>query len=620
MQEKPKNPFFGLTAMLSLLVNSIKDSSISHYLQTAWREAQSNIEFRQLFNVIGFAIGDVANRQHNIFGTKEMPGGGNSKSDRWIEYLTFVLTNVPAQFIAFIPLFVEFVGLRELITYQIRTKKHSKNITGTWGLLKLIMNSDIVYKAFLEYLAQKISEGTPFEKWLIAKFLHTPSFKQRKKVDRKNPDNISKRPLQTQTKDKMNILNKLCLDLSGIMGWEVIRKDNFVIFAGLKKWKQQYNGDLAVVLFSQKKILDFNVSDFSKWYNCRAGGERRMVRRWVMDKDNKVKDPAYNEIAKWILNWEAMKENKQQEARNLTEKERTIGLTEDEKFRKEKVVRQAKVTTGAATLFSELESILNGQNVDVTLMESIFNKIKFDVMVRTAVDFSGSMSGKPLQIAALAATAAVMKQNDDAYDLIMGFASTYKVWSNQIPAEVSVNPYMRGSATTKMKLIDRKDSFYDNYKRVLGALQQGQPQSTDPVQIAKAFKNWCDEARTDPTERARRVEEIKSCPVLLIISDGDFNCEDSPSSSMAKLQMHLKEWFDYEPLFVIWNIPRYGEGSDTSKKFIYLKNVISLNTFNPTTINNIFSKITSMEVADSFIELKTLFLNERYDLVKQATI
>jgi len=345
-----------------------------------------------------------------------------------------------------------------------------------------------------------------------------------------------------------------------------------------------------------------------------------MVGRWVMDKDDKVRDEKYKNLAAWILEWETMKEAKQQESRNLAEKERTVGLTVDEKILKEKVDRQAKVTTGAETLFSVLEKIMEqGARVDKILLESVYNKLQFNVKTRVCVDFSGSMrglGGRPIRTAAIAATAATMLQNDNQYDLIMGFSRSYRIWSSMIEAEVATNHFMRGS-TEKVKLIDRKDSFYDNYLRVLRAYQNGEAAHTDPCQIALAFKDWVDKS-PNAEERSARIEEIQSCPVMLIISDGDFNCSNTPGSSMAKLQSDLKHWFNYEPIFVIWNIPY--SGSDSSKKFEYQGNIIHVTTWNISTINNIFTKLSSMDIVDQFIELKTLSENNRYDLVKAAVI
>ena len=143
-KQKPvnDNPFYNKRELFSLYQNGNK-SSISSILDKAWKECVTK-EDREVFHSICFGIGDITNREHNIFRQKHIKAeqGGNSQVSSWMEYLTWLIKNHENQFIKFLPLIVEYVGLRELTTYQVKTTKFKKNVESYFGLLPLIQSKE----------------------------------------------------------------------------------------------------------------------------------------------------------------------------------------------------------------------------------------------------------------------------------------------------------------------------------------------------------------------------------------------------------------------------------------------------------------------------------------------
>lgn len=607
-----ENPFYGKQNLFALYQNGTK--TIAPYLTKAWQECSSK-EDRQLFHTICFGVGDITNRQHNIFGKDKVDDGGNSANVQWLEYLNWLFTNNKQQFIKFLPLMVEYVGLRELTTFQIKTTKYKKNISGSFGLLKLIQSDTLVYSALLDLLVNYIKGNNPFYKTQVAKFVHIPRYSKRQKTTKEGKKD-GLRDLQSQTKEKMKVYQKLVTDLSGKMNWLVEVKDKYTSFTGYRNWQKQYNGDLEFVLFSTNKINEFDQEQFTNWLNTLPSGARYRVRRRLFD-GNDVEKTKWAKLATWFKSWEKFKEDKQKEQRVLQEKAKTVGLSDEEKIRLAKVSKEAKVTTGGSTLYSELESIINGNQSQITL-ESIFNKMNFDVKVRVVADYSGSMNGRPKLVASLLATAALLKSDSD-YDLLIGFSSDYKIWSSGSSVSAAQNKFLKGSQTKVEKFIDKTASFYENFQRVYAAYQSGTASATYIDQVSKAFKDWVN-STSDAVEKQARIEDILSCPVLMLISDGDLNNSGSPQASLNKFKMDLKQWFGYEPLIVIWDIPRTGDGNNTSSKFEGVENVIHITTYNLSVVNQIFTKLNDLDVIDIYTPLKSLFLSNRYDLVKSKTI
>ena len=71
------NPFTGLRCCLAL--QQASNALITEeMLDNAWLEVRRDKQRREMFYSLLFSIGDVANRQHNIFKGKKVDNGGNS--------------------------------------------------------------------------------------------------------------------------------------------------------------------------------------------------------------------------------------------------------------------------------------------------------------------------------------------------------------------------------------------------------------------------------------------------------------------------------------------------------------------------------------------------------------
>src|SRR5687768_5981270 len=82
-----ENPFHGMGHLLNMFSqlpkasDSITKAQVHEYLTNAWSECNSK-ERREAFFTVLFSIGDIQNREHNVFkekGIKNVDGGGHSK-------------------------------------------------------------------------------------------------------------------------------------------------------------------------------------------------------------------------------------------------------------------------------------------------------------------------------------------------------------------------------------------------------------------------------------------------------------------------------------------------------------------------------------------------------------
>ncbi len=603
-----ENPFYGLKSLFALFQNGVK-GSIVKYLDAARREAGDNNMFIQLFHIICFSLGDITNRQHNIFKSK-VDSGGNAANPQWIEYVSWLINAEPKTFVKFLPLIVEYVGLRELVTLQIKTNK--KSITGVWGLLNIIQNNPIAYTGLIKLLAKYIRGNNPFMKHQVAKFVHIPRSSAR--IAKKKDGTVTgKRQLQNRTKDKMKCYHRLVLDLSKEMEWLVDVKENYTAFVGYKEWQKQYNQNLEFVLFSTGKIAEFDKEQFVNWINTLPSGARYRVRRRLLDGDDKPKTKWTN-LSKWFLDWEKSKLKLQQEKRILEAKASTVGLSDNEKAQLAKVTKDAKVTVGATSLFSYLEQFLQGKATDVTI-QAILDKVEFNVPLLPIVDCSGSMNGRPMQIARLLTTLALLKNPNKMDNLLFRFGTATDCITDQSTALTSNNRFMGKQSVVVSKLVDREADFQTNFNSV-GAFVNASMGSTNFTGIAENIRKWVDSS-TSEVEKAHRREQVSDYQVMLVISDGDLNNSHSAAASMADFQMKMRQWFSWDGVIVLWDVPKLGDSVNKSGYFDNIENVIHICTYNMSTINQVFTKISDMDVIDIYTPLKSLYQSNRYDLVRE---
>ena len=603
-----ENPFYGLSMLKALLHNK---NNMAQYLANAWNEAKSNIMFRQLFHLICFSVGDI-DRQHNIFGKQKVESDGQGLNQQWIMYLQFLLKTDVKQFVQFLPLIVEYVGLKELTTLQIKTQRKTKKIIGSYGLLTSIMANEVAYSALLNLLSDYSNSNNPFKRMLVAKFVKIPRYSKRKATKL----GTEKRSLQPETVKKMNAYNRLLLDLSAKMGWEVHNASSNINFVGYRNFQKQYNQDQEYVLFSTGRINDFDQEQFLTWLNATPAGARYRVKRRLFDKDgNPIQK--WGKLASWFTEWDKLKQQAQAEKRNLEAKASTTVLSDEEKVRLQKVTKDAKVTTGGFNLFDFMNDFVN-RKVDDTTVNALVDKVVFNVPILPVFDGSGSMSGRPIIIARLAAALALMKNPDTFTNVLFGFGSAAYCFTDKSEGRKAPNQFMIGQSVKIDKLVDRTATLSQNFNN-LSSIVNSNYGSTDLSGVAERVRKWTEEAE-DSVEKAHRIEQLQQYRVVLVISDGDLNNYRSQAQSMSSFVMKMKQYFGWEPIVVLWEIPKAGDSMNKSGYFDNIQNVIHVTTWNMSTINNIFTKIHDMDVIDTYTELKSMYQHERYKLVKENTL
>lgn len=626
MQQKTaENPFYGKSALLHLMQQSTKKVGLGVALNNAWNECKGSKILREAFFVIVFSIGDITNRQHNIFGKKKVDSGGNSLREQFMSCMKWMVKTCPEQYHEFLKndLFRQYSCLFNVLGTQVRTKKGSKQVLEVINMLEGVNQT-----AVAEYMAKIIRSANPVEKTIIAKWLVNPRVSKRQGKDRKTGEKKGTRNLQDATKALAGVRIGFYLELSKIMKWEVKKHKHNFQFIGLSAWKKEYNGELESVLFSSQKIKEFDETQFTKWLNTLPSGARYRVRRRLLGEKDALKGKWISnfggDMGTWFLNWEKFKDEAQQEQRNLEEQVRQGDTSAETKEKLAKVKKEAKVTTGGDTLFSAFEKILSGKITQTEFnqaAQSILDKVKFEVPVLVIADRSGSMTsnsgGLPMKMAQLATTMAMLKNPSDELDnVVVTFGSSADFYTDNSKGIQQQNRFMKGQSVKINKLVDRTADFVTNLNTV-STVVRGMNEGTHFNTVAQAFKKWLDSA-PDETEKSLRREMIQAYPVFLVMSDGDLNNSGDATRSMAQFQQDMLQWFGWNGVVVVWNVST--DDAPRVDHFQGLQNVVHYFGFNAGIINTVFSKIHDLDIVDIFTPLKSLHESNRYDLVKASTL
>ena len=113
--KKSENPFYGLRNCLKLQQASTDVAIPESLIDAAWNEVKNNKDNRALFYSILFSIGDITNRQHNIF-HKKVDNGGSANREAFYTITKWMWKNDKNQFIKFLnaQLFNEYACFDEL--------------------------------------------------------------------------------------------------------------------------------------------------------------------------------------------------------------------------------------------------------------------------------------------------------------------------------------------------------------------------------------------------------------------------------------------------------------------------------------------------------------------------
>lgn len=601
--KKSENPFKGLRKCLELAnANYVTE----FMLDDAYAEVFMDKDKKALFYSIIFNIGDITNREHNIFRKNKVDGGGQAERENFYTCLNWMIKTDYAQFVKFLNagLFNEYTCFDHLFRNRISTVKNTTTINGQYHML-----ANPQYREDLaNYVVSVINGNNPFNKTLIAKFLTLPRFGKRSKHSRMLPETYK------VMKDKADFLALL----SQKMGWDYQLTPTYCRFDGYRTWRKQYNSDLESVLFSTGKILEFDELEFKNWLNKLPSQARFRVKNRVTYsvKNKGSMDLKWPVLNKWFVEWEQYKASMQEEQRKLEEKVRQgIAAVEDlEKL--EKVKKEAKVTVGANNFKTIYEDICDGK-IDWLKVESFLNKINLEYNNLVIVDESGSMTGAPYNFATFLASIMLVKNPDDfgrnmlftfshgcrlhsAINLEAGDKPSNRFWgrceSRQIPSQPFVIP---------------EKSFKENYQRIdsymRAAFESG---GTYPETIATWFAG---QFKTNPD----LIDELKNYPVITIISDGDFSNSLGAKRAILDFQKIMEENVGFCPFIILMEVT--GRSYTDARKFEGVDNFLWINS-NPAQIEQVLVNFKDIDMMDVYASLQSMFRSNRYAPVRENVL
>ena len=601
--KKSENPFKGLRKCLELAnANHVTE----FMLDDAYAEVFMDKDKKALFYSIIFNIGDITNREHNIFRKNKVDGGGQAERENFYTCLNWMIKTDYAQFVKFLNagLFNEYTCFDHLFRNRISTVKNSTTINGQYHML-----ANPQYREDLaNYVVSVINGNNPFNKTLIAKFLTLPRFGKRSGHSRMLPETYK------VMKDKADFLALL----SQKMGWDYQLTPTYCRFNGYRTWRKQYNSDLESVLFSTGKILEFDELEFKNWLNKLPSQARFRVKNRVTYsvKDKGSMDLKWPNLSKWFAEWEQYKASMQEEQRKLEEKVRQgIAAVEDlEKL--EKVKKEAKVTVGANNFKTIYEDICDGR-IDWLKVESFLNKINLEYNNLVIVDESGSMTGAPYNFATFLASIMLVKNPDDfGRNMLFTFShgcrlhSAINLESDGMPSNRFWGRCNSRQIPSQPFVIPEK-SFKENYKRIdsymRAAFQSG---GTYPETIATWFAQ---EFKSNPD----LIDELKNYPVITIISDGDFSNSLGAKQAILNFQKTMEENIGFCPFIILMEVT--GRSYTDARKFEGVDNFLWINS-NPAQIEQVLVNFKDIDMIDVYASLQSMFRSNRYAPVRENVL
>lgn len=601
--KKSENPFKGLRKCLELAnANYVTE----FMLDDAYAEVFMDKDKKALFYSIIFNIGDITNREHNIFRKNKVDGGGQAERENFYTCLNWMIKTDYAQFVKFLNagLFNEYTCFDHLFRNRISTVKNSTTINGQYHML-----ANPQYREDLaNYVVSVINGNNPFNKTLIAKFLTLPRFGKRSKHSRMLPETYN------VMKDKANFLALL----SQKMGWDYQLTPTYCRFDGYRTWRKQYNSDLESVLFSTGKILEFDELEFKNWLNKLPSQARFRVKNRVTYsvKDKGSMDLKWPVLNKWFVEWEQYKTSMQEEQRKLEEKVRQGIASLEDQEKLEKVKKEAKVTVGANNFKTIYEDICNG-TIDWLKVESFLNKINLEYNNLVIVDESGSMTGAPYNFATFLASIMLVKNPDDfGRNMMFTFSHGCRLHS-AINLEAEGRPSNRFWGRCESRQIPSQPfvipekSFKENYQRIDSYMRAAfECGGTYPETIATWFAG---QFKTNPD----LIDELKNYPVITIISDGDFSNSLGAKRAILDFQKIMEENVGFCPFIILMEVT--GRSYTDARKFEGVENFLWINS-NPAQIEQVLVNFKDMDMMDVYASLQSMFRSNRYAPVRENVL
>lgn len=604
-----ENPFYGMRNCLQLF-NNLNGTITTSMLDSCYEEVKNDKAKKELFYSLLFAVGDITNRQHNIFKGMKIDNGGNANRESFWTIFLWMKEKHYDQFVKFLNagLFNEYTCFDFLFRSRVQTK--GKRIVKVYDIF-----SDTKYcNDLANYLYKVINGNNPFNKHLIAKFLTLPRLSKRS----------NHKKMLDETKSIMEHKAQFLINLSKLMGWEYIVNGVYTNFKGYRQWKQAYNQELESVLFSSKSILTYDKEQFLEWFDKLPAQARFRVKNRILYSMKEDETPKYPQMMKWYHEWEKNKEAKQAEQRVLEEKVRQGQATEEDKVKLQKVKKEAKVNIGATNFNDLYNDILSGR-IDKLKLESFINKVNLPYNSLVIIDDSGSMRGAPFNFASFIASVCLVKNPDDDARNLLGFFNNRSHWHGYIDTTVkrSPNSLLRTQVaqTKKSPFVDPTKSFYDNFLNIHSfchsVFQSG---CTNISSIPEGLKIEC-------YKEPAVLDALKSYPIWTIISDGEWNNLRSPEASINDFFRKCENYFGFRPYIVAIDIANPKGWSQYSPnilaqradRFSGIDNFMYIPS-NPAMIEQFLTNFKDMDVFDVYTPLQSIYRSNRYELVRKNTL
>ena len=599
--KKQENPFYGLKHCLSIFQGT---SITEGLLDRAWLEVRDDKVKKEMFYSLLFSIGDITNREHNIFHNKKVDSGGQAKREDFFLIMNWMIKTDYEQFKKFLfaGLFDEYTCFDHLFKNRVQTAPKTNRIVKVYSMLE----NEQYRHDLSDYLVTIVNGNNPFKKQLVAKFLTLPRLGKRS----------GHKQMLTDTLHVMYAKALFLKELSDKLGWNYTFTGYYANFVDYRSWRKDYNSDLESVLFSTGKINEFDQVNFTEWLNKLPSQARFRVRNRIFYSNDVNGNAKWKKFQDWYTSWEKSKEQAQAEQRVLQEKVRQGTASIEEKVRLEAVKKEAKVTTGATTFKDLYQDILTG-NVDKLKLESfVENKVNLPFNFLTVIDESGSMRGAPFNFATFLASVMLYKNPDDiARNLICMFADNAhfvsaidakgmeqinSLWYHKNVVSIAPEPF----------IVPQK-SFYENYKRIskyLNAVFTGG--GTHINSIAERLREIY-------SSNPELIDELANYPVWVCISDGDINNGPSARESILQLQHAYKQYLGFIPYLVIieirnWNNYDINHFADLDQ-VMYIPGKIEI-------IEQMLSNFKDIDVFDVYTPLLSIYRSNRYEFIRKSVI
>ncbi len=650
------NPFYKMVGTLTMLQQCSKmtdnpsKSVVVGLLNNAWKECEGDITKRKMFFSVLFSLGDISNREHNIFKKRKMKkvdSGGSSLRKVFLYALEWLHNNVAEQFYSFLPIVGEYYNLGANTMYHLLwTDRWKGTITEVY---KVNVDADRLTDYITSVLRSVHTSETELKLW--AKWLwHIPTSNSRTrritvtekglKSMRKYEANckvgdviVRQAPKQRETNEKDKTTLECIQMLSDKMGWAVRKYAHNIKFEGYKNFRKSLLADTEAAMFSSQNIRLLDKIQLLEWFDKLPSGARYNVQRRLFNldksgslvsKDRWITEKGLN-IANVYSEWLKLKETAQKELRELSIEDK-VEMAKKTPDVLKSMEKAAKVNTAGDTILDVIASLLGGgskQSLDLAA-QSIMDKVVCKVPILVTVDNSGSMKGKSLthkgvsfsasEIASIAATTFLLKNPDvELQDIIIRFDSTASVIAKGNPTEHKGQRFMSTTTKNVEWVTDQKKSFLENYQNV-SSLIPNTGGATYFNKVATELKRWVDEI---PEYSSQRIDMIQRYQVFLVISDGDMNSSNNPNQSMLEFQSSMRQWFGWEGVVVVWDVKKQSE---ERSKFDDMENVMYYGGCNPSILNQIFTNIDECSIIDVYTPLESLYNSNRYSPVRELVL